>query len=55
MGVPGRLADLCRFLMAEEEEEEVEDSDDDVPVELKELSGSSDLETERDLDPLYLL
>lgn len=38
----------------EEVDEEEESEDDEVPDELKEFSGSSDLETDRDSDLLYL-
>lgn len=57
-GVAAALWALSFFLRdfewdREEAEEEEESEDDDVPDELKEFSGSSDLETDRDGDLLY--
>lgn len=56
VGVAGLVA-LCLsfFLRGAALADEEEESDADVPEELKEFNGSSDLETERDWDLLYLL
>lgn len=52
MGVAKPLT-LCFFLRQEFSEDEEDESEDVVPVELKEFT--SDLETDRDDDLLYLL